>query len=125
MRILTGCGRHFVLRFPFCFLLLSHSLKTTEEGLDALIRLSTGDMRKALNILQSTSMAFDEVSADNVYICTATPLPADIESCVRWMLSLDIASAYDRERREREGWSEGRSGCSCAVVLTTRVLLLV
>lgn len=61
-----------------------------------MIKLSTGDMRKALNILQSTSMAFDVIDDTSVYVCTATPLPKNIESIVSWMLTEDIAQAYDR-----------------------------
>ena len=49
----------------------------TPEGLDACVTLGTGDMRKCLNILQSTHMAFDEVNVQNVYQCTGSPTPAD------------------------------------------------
>ena len=44
-------------------------------GLDACVALGCGDMRRCLNILQSTHMAFDEVSPDNVYQCTGAPRP--------------------------------------------------
>ena len=54
-------------------------------------------MRKALNILQSTSMAFETVDATSVYVCTATPLPQDIENMVSWMLTETIDQAYTRE----------------------------
>jgi replication factor C subunit 3/5 len=79
-------------------------LKTTDEGLDALIRLSQGDMRKALNILQSTSMAFEKVDASSVYVCTATPLPKDIENMVSWMLTETIEQAFYRASRGRARW---------------------
>ena len=46
------------------------SVEVTEDGKEALMRLSQGDMRKVLNILQSCAMAFDnKVNEDNVYIC--------------------------------------------------------
>lgn len=77
-------------------LLFLSRLETTDDGLRALIRLSQGDMRKALNILQSTSMAFPVVDATSVYVCTATPLPEDIEAMVSWMLTESIVEAYTR-----------------------------
>ena len=45
-------------------------VRCDEGGMEALVTLANGDMRRALNVLQSTNMAFDEVTEDNVYICT-------------------------------------------------------
>ena len=46
------------------------SVEVTDDGKEALMRLSQGDMRKVLNILQSCAMAFDnKVNEDNVYTC--------------------------------------------------------
>lgn len=44
-------------------------LDATQEGKEALYDLSGGDMRKILNVLQSTSLAFDTISEKNVYAC--------------------------------------------------------
>ena len=65
--------------------------------MDSLAVLSQGDMRRALNILQSTSMAHDEVSEKTVYLCTGQPLPSDIAQIVEWMLNLDFSTAYNSE----------------------------
>ena len=46
------------------------NLTVSEDGMEALVTLAKGDMRKALNVLQSTSMAHDEVNEDTVYTCT-------------------------------------------------------
>lgn len=46
------------------------NLNVTSDGMKALVTLANGDMRKALNILQSTSMAHSEVNEDTVYTCT-------------------------------------------------------
>lgn len=62
--------------------------------MDSLVTLSQGDMRRALNILQSTSMAHDEVNEVTVYLCTGQPLPSDIATIVEWMLNLDFSTAY-------------------------------
>ena len=42
----------------------------TDDGMKAVVTLANGDMRKALNILQSTSLAHTEVDEDSVYTCT-------------------------------------------------------
>ena len=62
--------------------------------MDSLVALSQGDMRRALNILQSTSMAHDEVNEGTVYLCTGQPLPSDIAQIVDWMLNQDFSTAY-------------------------------
>ena len=67
----------------------------TEDGLTGLIRLSTGDMRKALNILQSTSMAFPVIDEASVYACTGKPLESDIAAIMQWMLNESFAACFE------------------------------
>lgn len=67
--------------------LLKIRLNVTEDGKKALMTLSKGDMRKVLNVLQSTSMAFDVVNEDNVYTCVGHPLRSDIEKILETLLS--------------------------------------
>nr|XP_054501819.1 replication factor C subunit 5 [Agelaius phoeniceus] len=66
----------------------------TEDGMKALVTLSSGDMRRALNILQSTSMAFGKVTEESVYTCTGHPLKSDIANILDWMLNQDFSTAY-------------------------------
>ncbi|NWI19544.1 RFC5 factor, partial [Crypturellus soui] len=66
----------------------------TEDGMKALVTLSSGDMRRALNILQSTSMAFGTVTEESVYTCTGHPLKCDIANILDWMLNQDFSTAY-------------------------------
>ncbi|NWS08081.1 RFC5 factor, partial [Motacilla alba] len=66
----------------------------TEDGMKALVTLSSGDMRRALNILQSTSMAFGKVTEESVYTCTGHPLKSDITNILDWMLNQDFSTAY-------------------------------
>ncbi len=72
-------------------------MKVTSDGMSSLVRLSQGDMRRSLNILQSTSMSHDEVNEDSVYLVTGQPLPNDIAKIVEWMLNEDYTSAYNSE----------------------------
>lgn len=63
----------------------AEGVNTTPDGVDAVVRLGGGDMRKTLNILQSTVMATGAGAVDEaaVYSCTGSPLPADIEQCIQ------------------------------------------
>ena len=72
------------------------------------MKLGEGDMRKVLNILQSTALAYsissdpsgrnDErvLTIEDIYMCTGAPMPADIEQMVGWMLSDDLTSAFNK-----------------------------
>jgi replication factor C subunit 3/5 len=70
------------------------SVNVTEDGKKALLTLAQGDMRKALNILQSTSMAYKEVTEDNAYTCVGHPLKNDISNIVKWLLNEEFSAAY-------------------------------
>ncbi|KAH9297046.1 hypothetical protein KI387_028728, partial [Taxus chinensis] len=69
-------------------------LDVTEGGLSAIVRLSSGDMRKALNILQSTQMASARLTEEAVYLCTGNPMPKDIEQISFWLLNESFANAH-------------------------------
>lgn len=73
------------------------SVKVTPDGMESLVTLAEGDMRRALNVLQSTAMAHDEVNEDSVYSCTGQPLPNDVAKIVEWMLNEDFTTAYQSE----------------------------
>ncbi|XP_031372325.1 replication factor C subunit 3 [Punica granatum] len=83
----------------------AEGLDVTEGGLEAHVRLSNGDMRKALNILQSTHMASQQITEEAVYLCTGNPLPKDIEQIAYWLLNESFATSYKRisEMKTRKG----------------------
>ncbi|GJZ01116.1 replication factor C subunit 3 [Tanacetum coccineum] len=74
----------------------AEGLDVTEDGLKALVRLSNGDMRKALNILQSTHMASQQITEEAVYLCTGNPLPKDIEQISYWLLNEPFSSSFQQ-----------------------------
>ncbi|KAK9758412.1 hypothetical protein RND81_01G227900 [Saponaria officinalis] len=74
----------------------AEGLDVSESGLAALVRFSTGDMRKALNILQSTHMASQRITEDAVYLCTGNPLPKDIEQISYWLLNESVNISFSR-----------------------------
>ena len=55
-------------------------------------------MRRVLNILQSTSMAFDKVTEETVYTCVGHLLRSDIAYIISWMLNEDFTAAYSKIR---------------------------
>lgn len=65
----------------------------TEAGLGAVQLLGGGDMRRCLNILQSTSMAGPTVDEEAVYACTGQPRPADIEAAAYSLLNEPFSAA--------------------------------
>jgi replication factor C subunit 3/5 len=71
--------------------------QVTEDGKKALMTLSGGDMRKVLNVLQSTWMAYKNVTEDNVYTCVGHPLKKDITNIVNWLLNVEsFKDIYDK-----------------------------
>ncbi|XP_065892254.1 replication factor C subunit 5-like [Dysidea avara] len=78
------------------YVIAQESVKCTKDGMQSLITLAKGDMRKALNILQCTALASDEVSELTVYVCTGQPLPSDIANMIQWMLNDDYSTAYKK-----------------------------
>ncbi|CAH2007592.1 unnamed protein product [Acanthoscelides obtectus] len=71
-------------------------VKITEDGKKALLTLANGDMRKVLNVLQSTWLAYKYVNEDNVYTCVGHPLRKDIENIFKWLLNSDFETTYKR-----------------------------
>nr|CAD7399736.1 unnamed protein product [Timema cristinae] len=77
------------------YVIEQENVSATEDGKKALLTLAQGDMRKVLNVLQSTSMAYKEVNEDNVYTCVGHPLKNDIANIVKWLLSDTFSATYN------------------------------
>uniref|UniRef100_A0A8D3DWA6 Activator 1 subunit 5 n=1 Tax=Scophthalmus maximus TaxID=52904 RepID=A0A8D3DWA6_SCOMX len=71
-------------------------IDVSPDGMKAIVTLSSGDMRRSLNILQSTSMAYGKVTEDAVYTCTGHPLRSDIANILDWSLNKDFTAAYNQ-----------------------------
>lgn len=68
----------------------------TDTGLEALVFTAEGDMRNALNNLQSTFTGFGSVTRDNVMKVCDQPQPQEIQAVIRACLNRDWAQGYDR-----------------------------
>lgn len=66
----------------------------TDDGLEAIGFTAQGDMRQALNNLQSTFNGFGHVSSDNVFKVCDEPHPVMIEEMLQYCIKGDISNAY-------------------------------
>ena len=71
----------------------------TEDGLDAILRLSEGDMRRMLNTMQAAHLAFDEVNETNVHLCLGQPLPKDVDIIFGHLMNSTVEVAFDAIRK--------------------------
>ncbi|KAJ8521222.1 hypothetical protein ONZ45_g2017 [Pleurotus djamor] len=85
-----------------------------DDGLTALIFTSEGDMRQAINNLQSTHAGFGFVSADNVFKVCDQPHPVLIQAMIRACLKSDIDQAMEKLN---ELWNQGYSAVDIVVTL--------
>jgi len=71
------------------------SISFDKGGIDALIETAEGDMRYALNNLQSTVVGFGKVTHDNVYKIVDIPKPEILKQVFDLCLKGDIDRALD------------------------------
>jgi replication factor C subunit 2/4 len=64
-------------------LLNSSKVEYTNEGLEAIIFTAEGDMRQALNNLQSTHSGFGLISPANVYKVCDQPHPVAMQAIIK------------------------------------------
>ncbi|CCA70747.1 probable RFC3-DNA replication factor C, 40 kDa subunit [Serendipita indica DSM 11827] len=72
----------------------NEGVKVSPEGKEALLKLSRGDMRRALNVLQACHAAYDITDEEAIYTCTGNPHPKDIENVVNSMMSQEFGTCY-------------------------------
>ncbi|XP_063588997.1 replication factor C subunit 2-like [Penaeus indicus] len=69
-------------------------LSHTEDGLEAIVFTAQGDMRQALNNLQSTAQGFNHVSAENVFKVCDEPHPLLIKDMIQHCVKTKFDDAY-------------------------------
>ena len=72
----------------------AESVPYTVDGLSAAFKLSGGDMRRCLNMLQATVLALGELNEENVYVATGNPTPNDVRLTLEAMLNQDFVEAH-------------------------------
>ena len=71
----------------------AEGVESTKEGIDAILRLSGGDMRRVLNLLQSTAMSAKVVDETSVYLTSGAPLPSDVDRIMDWLMNHNFKTA--------------------------------
>ncbi|KAJ6520043.1 P-loop containing nucleoside triphosphate hydrolase protein [Mycena sanguinolenta] len=85
-----------------------------DDGLTALIFTSEGDMRQAINNLQSTHSGFGFVSGDNVFKVCDQPHPIIVQAVIRACTKGDINTAMEKLN---ELWEQGYSAVDIVVTI--------
>lgn len=70
-------------------------LTITDEGANEILKISKGDMRKVLNILQATSMSYTVISNTNVSSCAGYPLSSHISKIYKTLKNDNFVTAYE------------------------------
>lgn len=86
----------------------NEGVEIDEEALEALIYVSGGDFRKAINALQGASALGRKITADLIYQITATAKPEEVEKLIETALKGDFMEA--REFLDRLMIEYGMSG---------------
>lgn len=69
-------------------------LHYTDDGLEAIVFTAQGDMRQALNNLQSTAQGFGDITMENVFKVCDEPHPKLLEEMIHHCAANDIHKAY-------------------------------
>ncbi len=73
----------------------NEGVEIEDEALEALIYISGGDFRKAINALQGASALGKKITSDVIYQITATAKPEDIEKLIETALKGDFLAARE------------------------------
>lgn len=71
------------------------NIRCTEEGIVAAFRLSNGDMRRCMNMMQAAALSVNEITEESVYTATGNPTPAEIKALLSMMLEKDFVVAWE------------------------------
>jgi replication factor C small subunit len=71
-------------------------LEITQDGLETLIFIARGDMRKALNILQVGASVSKKITAELLYETTSTAKPEDIKNLINVALTGNYMAARNQ-----------------------------
>ncbi|CAF2740708.1 unnamed protein product [Rotaria sp. Silwood2] len=78
------------------YVIEQENVQIEPEGKKAILQLANGDMRRALNILQSTHMASGLVTETSVYECVGHPSKKDVKTIVNVLLNENFTVASQR-----------------------------
>ena len=78
------------------FISEKEGVKLEDDGIEAILYVSEGDMRKAINTLQAASALGESVNADAVYKVTGKARPEEVRQMMELALSGDFIKAREK-----------------------------
>lgn len=96
------------------YLLPYKQVEYNDDGLTALIFTSEGDMRQAINNLQSTHSGFGFVSGENVFKVCDQPHPVIVQSIIRACIKGDVNGAMEKLNKL---WEQGYSAVDIVITI--------
>lgn len=73
----------------------AEKVECSEDGLSALVFSAEGDMRQAINNLQSTFAGFGFVSGDNVFKVVDSPHPVKVQAMIKACYAGEVSQALE------------------------------
>ena len=73
----------------------SEEISIDRSASEAIVKLAAGDMRKVLNILESCSLAYRDISTQKIYEVTGRPSSGAIEMIYNSLTTEDFQGAYE------------------------------
>uniref|UniRef100_A0A6C0ABT5 AAA+ ATPase domain-containing protein n=1 Tax=viral metagenome TaxID=1070528 RepID=A0A6C0ABT5_9ZZZZ len=71
------------------------NLTITKSGIDSLIKISNGDLRKVLNNLQSLGMIYDKITESKIDKCFGYPSKDQIGNILQYLTNSSIEESYN------------------------------
>lgn len=71
------------------------TIKIDEIGINTIIRRSSGDLRKVLNIMQSCSMIYPIINEENINQCLGYPMKYHIKDILNNLINNNYETAYN------------------------------
>lgn len=102
----------------------AEDIDITESGISTIIKRSKGDMRKVLNILQTTSMAYDKINGEIVNECLGYPSYKCIYDLVTTFINKSFVDSYKllKNYKDVKGFAINDILCEIHDMLITHVL---
>ena len=101
-------SRCAIFRFPrlnneklierISYITKKEGVKVSEEGIQAILYVSGGDLRRAINVLQAAAVIQKRVDADAVYSTTGKARPEDISQMINSALNGKFLEAQEKLR---------------------------
>lgn len=82
----------------------AENLAMDDDGIKSLLKLGNGDLRRCINLMQTTALSSETVSELTVYKCAGYPLPSDVQGQLELLMNLPLEDSIqnlESFRKER------------------------